>query len=1099
MPEVTPFHRDMIPKSDVVCKKTRFQGDEMRKHLLFALVCLLCSGASAAALAEEITPQPYYSQPAISHDGSTIAFVHGGDIYLVPREGGDARLLISHEAFDSTPSFSPDGKWLAFSSGRNGSTNVYAANLEEGEVRQLTWHSSTDRVECWSPDSQYIYFSSGRSDINGMADLYRVSIDGGEPVMISRDRYEPEYNATVSPDGTRIAFNVNDHLRQWWRHGERIDNATEIWIKPAEPGAGGYERFTTYEGKDSWPMWAPDGQGMYFVTDRGPNTGVENLAYKPLNGEASLLTSFSSGRVLWPDMAADGTIVFEREFGIWLLPKDGQAAQVPINTFSDTRSNPVDVRTLRSGVTEFSYSPDGKKLAYVIRGDVFVAPAKPDKDEGTPLAFQVTDTAARERSISWGKESNVLYYESQRGESADIYSFDFISREEQKLVASSGNDTFPSVSPDGKYMVFQRGTSDLMLYDIASGTESRIAEFLQVSSYSWSKDGSWLFYSGSDSMFFTNVFAKKMGEESEALQLTYLPHLWTYNIHVADNNEFIAFSTQQNRLEGMIMRVNLKPLEGDFSEDSFDKLFTPPKKEKEEKPAEKTGESEDSAEKKEDSGKKEDAEGLTIVMEHIKERISRLVPFTRSANVVGISPDSEKILFVSTPKDKSVLWMADAEDGGNVKQIAEGRGFGNVQFAKDGKTFHYISSGRIFTASIAGGSPKPVAVMAEKAVDFNAEKLAAFREAWNMMRDSHFDETMNGLDWEVVFDRYAPYMLGAKNMTEWALIGNLFQGDLNASHMGIYAGGDEQGPPSGMLGLDFDQRELSGKGHFKISRIIDGGPVDIDEENVSAGEYLVSVKGTKLDGSTNLAKLLKGTIGKRVEIGVAATPDAEEVKTLKVKPVSTGGEIGLRYRQWVRDNREYVSKISDGDFGYVHIPNMGTNSFNQFRLDLDAEIHGKKGVVIDIRNNNGGWIASFAIDILARKVTHYQTFRDRGKVPSSRFVGNYLLDKPMVLVQNEQSLSNAENFSEAWRQLKLGPIVGTNTCGWLVFTSGQGLVNGAFIRKPSWKNLTLEGVDMDKVSRKPDIYVDRPVGESLSGKDSQLDKAVEVLREQLAR
>lgn len=1061
------------------------------KRCLYALVVvsLLLGAAHAAAQG-----RPYYRQPALSPDGATIAFVYAGDIYTVPAQGGSASLLVSNAAYDSYPRFSPDGAWLAFTSTRTGGGDVYVISRSNGELRRLTWFSGEDQVEGWSSDSRWVYFSSGRHDINGNPDIYRVAIAGGTPVAVSRDRYESEYNAKESPDGTMIAFNNNERVRHWWRKGPRVDEATDVWVRGSAPDAGDYRQITTYEGKDSWPLWAPDGAGLYFVTDEGSDRGVENIAYQSLNGARRLVTSFTDGRVMWPDIARTGDIVFEREFGIWLLPAGGSPRAIAITAFADDKGTPVTTRTYTNQVQGFELSPDGKKVAFTVHGEVFAAPASVGPDEQMPPAFRVTRTAAPEGDLAWCKDSTRLIYSSQRAGSADLYVYDFAKREEKRLTQHTENDGNPVVSPDGKWCAFMRGNFELRMLNLEDYSERAFAGTNWLSpGIAWSPDSAWVVFTDMDDQYFTNLFVKRVTGDDKPLQITYLPHIGTYAPAWSADGRFIMFTTQQNRLEGMVMRVDLQSIEQKFDEQKFDDLFSPP-------PAKPTGQ-----EKKEEGAKPDEKKAteekkvdVRIIIERIRQRLTRMVPFATNAAFYALSPDDKKFLYVNNPSGTAVLWVANADPsaGPGVRQLATGNFFGAVQFAPDKSTVWYQSGGTIFSIPLAGGAPKPYSFSAEMDIDFDQEKLAAYREAWLHLRDSFADGSFNKQDFQALYDRYLPYFVGARTMTDFVVLGNLLQGDLNASHMGMsyFEGGDT---PSGDLGLDFDPVELLKSGHFRIAEVIEEGPVAREHANIKAGQYLIAVDGVKLSSTVNLEELLVGTIGKRVKLTFAAGPDGANGTDLDVKPVSSGQVNNLRYDAWVRANRAYVEKISGGKLGYVHIPNMGTSALENFKIDLDSENYARDGVVIDIRYNNGGWVASFIADIIGRKVTHYQTFRGRGRTPSERFVGNYVLGKPTVLLQNEQSLSNAENFAETYRQMGLGKIVGTRSCGWLIFTWGTQLINGVNLRLPRFQNLTLDGEDMDEVARTPDVFIDRPIGQSLTGQDDQLDMAVKVLLEQI--
>ena len=1062
----------------------------------FIAVCLLL--VIAAVVVADDAAKPYFRQPAISADGSTIAFVYAGDIYLAPAEGGQARLLVSNDAYDSFPRFSPDGRWLAFSSGRMGSDDVFIINLANGELRRLTWNSSSDLVEGWSPDGTWVYFSSNRSDIMGAADIFKVSIDGGTPMPISRDRYEEEYNAAVSPDGRTLAFNANDGVRQWWRKGPVTNDATEIWLKSNDPAATDYRQFTTFEGMDSWPMWAPDDSGLYFVSDEG-EVRQENIWFQTLAGERRRLTNFTEGRVIWPDIArSEGSIVFERDFGIWLLRSGEEARPVDLIVIADERSTPVENKTYSSEVSEFALSPDNKKVAFIIHGEVFAAPASRDEGEQTPPAFRVTSTAARERGLAWSADSIKLIYASDRLGNPDLFVYNFVNGEEKRLTSTQEQEYSPLVSPDGKWCAYYRGIEEIRLINMDDLSDREFAkgfflnEQLRGSScLAWSPDAMWLAYLTIDGNYFCNLVAKNL-ESGAEVPLTFLPNLNGFSPWWSSDGSFIVFTTCQYRFENQIMRVDLRPLAAKFAEDKFDELFDKSE----------IGKTRESASKESKADEKKEVK-VEIVAEQIKNRIRRLVSFTENSRVAGLSPDGKKLLFTNNVSGRTTLWVTGANPDGprdslRATQIMESsaRGFGNIQFDKSGGTLWLLDGGSIKTLTLKGGAVKPFAMRAEMEIDFHKEKLQAFRGAWVMLRDHFYDATFNHQDWPAVYEHYLPYIKGARNNYDLSFIINLMVGDLNTSHMG-YSYSEGSTTPTGDLGITFDPGEYLASGRFKVEDVVDGGPVADEKSALGPDSYLISIDGVKLTRDTNIAALLERKVGKRVQLEYSAAPDGKESKTVYVQPVDGRSLNSLRYRRWVRENEAYVERISGGRLGYVHIPDMVERSLEQFKLDLDSQIHDKEGVVVDVRYNGGGYTAPFVIDVLQRSTGLFNTFRGRGRTPSSHHDGNRILDKPTVVVQNEQSLSNAEMFTEHYRRAKLGTIVGTESNGWVIWTWGTRLLNGAYLRIPRMAALTLEGEDLDDVARKPDLFVERPIGQSLMGKDDQLDAAVRVLLEQI--
>ena len=378
------------------------------------------------------------AQPALSPDGQEVAFVSGGDIWAAPATGGVARLLMSHEATESRPLYSPDGARLAFVSDRAGSDDLYVLDLASGVVTRLTWSDAGESLDAWSPDGRWLYFTTTASDMGGMTDVQKVAVTGGTPIVVSGDPAMPEYFAAPSSDGRALAMSGRARMgfSQWWRNGHsRIDEA-EIWIlRPAADGtgAGAYTRLTEPGAKNLWPMWTDGDASLVFMSDR---SGAENLWTHPASGgPARQLTRFEEGRLLWPSLGNGGrTVVFERDFGLWRMDlPSGAPEPIRVTLRGAARGPSVEHLELTSDFADLALSPDGKKLAFVARGDVFAAPA----EDGGP-AQRVTATVAAEEEVTWAPDSRRIAYTSRRSGAPRVHVFDFVTGREQAVGQAAG-------------------------------------------------------------------------------------------------------------------------------------------------------------------------------------------------------------------------------------------------------------------------------------------------------------------------------------------------------------------------------------------------------------------------------------------------------------------------------------------------------------------------------------------------------------------------------------------------------------------------------------------------------------------------------------
>ena len=488
-----------------------------------------------------------------------------------------------------------------------------------------------------------------------------------------------------------------------------------------------------------------------------------------------------------------------------------------------------------------------------------------------------------------------------------------------------------------------------------------------------------------------------------------------------------------------------------------------------------------------------------IVFENIRQRLSIL---NIGLDVGGqiISPDGKTAVVLASAEGQANLYEIPLDElakDTTAKQLTSTPRFkSDMQFAPDGKEVFYLENGRLNAVDVSKRASRSVSLNFDINVNFNEDKMEIFKEGWRYLRDHFYDENFHGVDWNAVYKTYEPLIADAQNSDEVSRLMSMMVGELNASHLGVNNNNNSQPTPVGKLGLRFDRAEYEANGRLKITEIINLSPIAITQK-VKVGDYLISVDGVKIDGATNVNELLENKVGKRVVLNFSSKADGSDKFELIVKPINTGAEKGLLYRQWVENSRAYVEKISGGRLGYVHLPDMSSNSLQQLYIDLDAENQRKEGVVIDVRNNNGGFINPYVIDIFARQ--GYLTFDQRGfwKYPARNSLGQRALERPTILITNQHSLSDAEDFTEGYRSLKLGKVVGEPTAGWIIFTWNARLFDGTTVRLPRVRVLGSDGKNMELNPRQVDIPVTRPIGESLTGKDSQLDRAASELLKQI--
>ncbi|HMV81743.1 MAG TPA: DPP IV N-terminal domain-containing protein [Blastocatellia bacterium] len=1064
---------------------------------LVVLLSLLSFVAFGQASKEAL---PYFAEPSISPDRTEIAFVSGGDIWTVPANGGDARLLVAHPANESRPIYSPDGKRLAFVSNRTGGGDIYVLTLATGDLRRLTFDDGNDQLDGWSRDGRWIYFTSSGKDISGMNDILRINSEGGTPMIVTGDRYTSEFFAAPSPDGKSLAFAARGNSAgQWWRKGHSHLDESELWLLNE---GGKYEQLTERGAKQQWPMWSADGRTLFFMSDR---SGAQNLWSKVIGGQAKQLTKFTSGRVLWPTISYDGkTIVFERNFGIWKFDAaTGQTSEVPITRRGAPTGPGIEHLALTSGFQDLALSPDGKKIAFVARGEIFAASSKDGGD-----AVRVTRSVAAESDVVWSPDSKRIAYVSERDSASHLFLYDFTANAETQLTNTAGADAVPRFSPDGKLIAFVRNGQELRVYETESKQERKLADakmerppFLNNRSFAWSPDGKWLAFSATSNKSFRNIYTVQVSG-GEAKQLSSLASVSGSSISWHPDGTYLLFQTVMRTESGQIARVDLLPRTPKFREDQFRDLF---KEESPRNPAiDRRAQTPppSAPQPAEPADKKPANKAVEIVFDGIRQRLS-LLPVGVDVASLTVSPDGKTLLMTASAEGQTNLytWSLDelGREQGVARQLTSTPGFkSDAQFSSDGKEVYFLEQGRIGVINLDTRLPRPLAVTAEMDVDFHQEKLAVFHQAWALQRDHFYDDKFHGANWDAVRAEYEPRIAGARTPDEMRRLLNLMVGELNASHLGVSSpfGGSNQIAPVGKLGLRFDRNEYEMSGRLKITEVITLSPAAV-AGGIKVGDYLLAVDGARINAQTNLDELLQYKTNRRVALTVSSAADGSNPREVVVRPTTTATEKGLLYRQWVEDCRAYVAKASNGRLGYVHMPDMSAQSLAQLYTDLDDENHAREGVVVDVRNNNGGFVNAYAIDVLARRGYLTMTQRGMPSAPARSYLGQRSLESPTILVTNQHSLSDAEDFTEGYRSLKLGKVVGEPTSGWIIYTWNLQLPDGTGFRMPRVRVQDNSGQTMELNPRPVDVPVTRPIGESYAGRDSQLDAAVHELLKQV--
>ncbi|HZO95490.1 MAG TPA: S41 family peptidase [Candidatus Baltobacteraceae bacterium] len=1070
-----------------------------------SFACVLLAVPYAAPAQDASAGVPSFAEPAVSPDHSEIAFVSGGDVWSVPSGGGVARVLVAAGGAASRPLFSPDGKRLAFVSSRPGAIGVYVVALDGGTLTRLTHDDVPPNLSAWSPDGRYVYFSTSEKNIAYFGDVMRVPASGGTPMRVVGERFVNAMDAAPSPDGASLAY-IRNGFVQWWRRGHSHMDESELVVERN----GTYDELTHGDAKDRWPMWSPDGRTLYFVSDR---SGSDQLWSRGSDGRLKQLTSLAGGEdVLWPTISRDGrTIAFEHAFGIWTYDVASGATQrlaIEPRGIPDV-TQPQRV-TLASQFTALDLSPDGKKVAFVARGHVFAADAA---QGGEALEATTHEDAAYDLPV-WSKDSRHVALVVDRGTEQAIATYAFPDGPETILTPAGHHDDYPHWSPDGTLLAFVRDGRELHVLNVATKADRVVARgimdrrpFGDLGDIAFSPAGDWIAYVDTDRQGFQNVVVVPV-HGGEPRPITFLPNTNGGPIAWAPDGTRLYFVTSQRTENGQIAQIDLIPRAPRFREDEFRRLFqtepnrpelptrtipsappsTAPSPAPSASPRPRPFASPTAA----------PSRHTTIDFAGLRDRVTML-PTGLDAVSVGVTPDGKTLVFVANAAAEQNVYAFSVDEtspeAGVARQLTSTRGrktFVNV--APDGRSIVYLDAGRVAVTTLAPPQTRALAIAASLEADFGRDKPLVFRQAWSLIDRWYADPHFHGADWNAVFREYEPHVLGARTPAEFRRVISLMLGELNSSHSGIYAPASVSVPRVliGRLGVQWDPAAYERSGRLRIAELVPLGPLAL-AGHVAVGDDVVAIDGTTVERTTDVDALLENTIGKRTEVRIAPHGDLAAARTVVVQPVDLPTEQDLLYRSWAEGRRAYVDRISGGRIGYVHLLDMSPESLQRFWLDLDVQNREKQAVIVDIRNNEGGFVDPYAIDVLTRR--EYASFKSRfGYDASERTsLGQRVLDKPTALLVNEHSLSDAENFTEAYRVLHAGPVVGEPTAGWIIFTSAATLADGSTLRLPSTSVIGPDGVNLELHPRPVDVRAALPPGALERGDDPQLDAAVRTL------
>ena len=1026
------------------------------KRLINLLVLLAVAGTVTGQ------GQPaFLSDPAISPDGSKIVFVYESDLWLADRTGGTAHRITAMTGEESVPRFSPDGKWLAFASTQNGNADVYIMPVEGGSLKQLTWHDGNDYPDSWSWDSKTVYFTSDRYNTFGAC---TVPATGGTPMRLFSDNYfDQAHNVIEVPgsNGTEWYFTTSWES-QMFSHRKRYRGENDPDIEYYSKSTGEYKRLTEWEGKDLWPSVDRNGK-LWFASDEG-NAEYNLCTFE--NGAKRQVTSFPTS-IRRPQVSADGRfVVFARDYRIWTYDVGtGQSSPCEISVWSNENLATEIGYNSAGKITDFDVSGDGKKIAFVSRGRLFVSDIT-----GKFIKEMPTDRGERVQEARWMKDNESLIYTRTVKGWANLFTISASSPAAEKQITSYER-TLQNllVSPDGEKALVNSGDSHIDLIDLKNFSVTGIINdefWFRASQPRFSPDSRYILYAAYRN-FEQDIFVYDT-KESKTHKIT------SNGVNESDpywspDGRYIYVSADRYNAGfprgggvNKLYRIPLYRFSESLRTEEYGKLFA-------KKPSK-------------DSLKvdiKIETEGISDRWEQIEVKgNSQASPHVY--NVRG----KTLVLFNNspTPWDR-VLTKVELSPFDPPKSAAIGeRGFSRLVMAGD--KFYALISGDVHEVKPAEGKADKITLSATFSKNLHDEFVQMFYENWATLAEHFYDVNYHGVDWKAMRDRYEQYLPLVRNRDNLRTIQNDMLGELNSSHLGFSSSGEEARPfyrqQTNATGILFSKDDP-----YIVEGWVKRSPADLTDTPLRAGDRLVAVNGTPVVATADRDKFF-------------TLPQLEKELTLRferrgkefdmtVTPVSSGALKTLLYDSWIAENRRIVDSLSGGRVAYVYMKDMGTQSLEKFLIDMTGIALGKEALILDIRNNRGGNVHDDVIRFLSQKPYLEWQARNGKRSPQPNFAPS---GGPIILMVNEQSLSDAEMTAAAFRQLKLGTIVGTETYRWIIFTSGRMLVDGSSTRLPAWGCYDLEGNDLEVTGVKPDVYVSTTFGDMQKGADPQLEKAV---------
>ena len=1092
------------------------------------ITCLSFALAAVSVGYAAVTPL-WMRDARISPDGSEIVFCYKGDIYKVSAQGGTAVQLTTQASYEANPVWSPDGEQIAFASDRNGNFDLFIMSADGGAARRLTYHSASEIPSTFTPDGKYVLFSASIQDpatsalfpTSAMTELYRVPVEGGNTEQVLGT---PAEWVCFDKAGSNFLYQDRKGFEDEWRKHHTSSIARDIWLYDTQTGK--HTNLTNRDGEDRNPVYAPDGKSVYFLSER--NGGSFNVYSFPLNAPQQVkpVTTFRTHPVRFLSVSDKGTLCYAYDGELYTQLPNSRPQKVKVEL---VRDDDKDIASFgfSQGATSACVSPDGKQVAFIVRGDVFVT------STDYPTTKQITNTPAGESGLSFAPDNRTLVYASERTGNWQLYMAKITRKEDPNfpnatlieeevlLPSKTVERRYPQYSPDGKEIAFIEDRNRLMVLNLETKKVRQVTDGSTWYNtgggfdYEWSPDGKWftLEFIGNRHDPYSDIGIVS-AQGGAITNLTNSGYMSGSPRWVLDGNA-VLFQTERYGMRahaswGSQQDVMLVFLNQDaydryrLSKEDFELLkeFEKEQKKAKEKDEKKKNEKKKDAgkDKKKDGDKdgdngksdkdKESKKEIVVELKGIEDRIVRLTPNSSDLGSAIVSKDGENLYYFSAFEGGYDLWKMNLREKETKRLHKLNTGWVSLSMDKDGNIF-LLGSRNMQKMDAKSDALKPISYQAEMKMDLAAEREAMFDHVYKQQQKRFYNLNMHGVNWDEMSAAYRKFLPHIDNNYDFAELLSEWLGELNVSHTGGRYFANGKGDVTSNLGLLFDW-EYRGKG-MRIAEVIEKGPFDHSRTKVKEGCIIEKINGQEISQENDITVLLNNKAGKKTLISLY-DPQSKERWEEVVMPISGGRLNGLLYNRWVKQRAAEVEKWSNGRLGYVHIQSMGDGSFRTVYSDILGKYNNCEGIVIDTRFNGGGRLHE-DIEILfsgQKYFTQVVRGREACDMPSRRW------NKPSIMLQCEANYSNAHGTPWVYKHRNIGKLVGMPVPGTMTSVSWETLQDPSLVFGiPIVGYRLADGSYLENSQLEPDIKVANSPETVVKGEDIQLKAAVDELLKEI--